>query len=162
MLQPPLRILHLYISPGHNFFGRYGKPAGEHPALEVPAVHCVAGRGLEGDRFFDFKDGYKGQITFFSQEVYAGLCQQLDIHHKSPDTLRRNVICAGVDLNSLTAGVEFEVQGVVFRGREECRPCLWMDQSFGAGAEEALKGRGGLRAQIVRGGVLRSECASLR
>jgi MOSC domain-containing protein YiiM len=157
MFQPPLRILHLYISPGHNFFGHHGKPAGAHPTLEVPAVRCVAGRGLEGDRFFDFKDEYKGQVTFFSQEVFAGLCQQLGIHDKLPSALRRNVICAGVDLNSLTAGVEFEVQGVVFRGREECRPCYWMDQSFGPGAEEALKGRGGLRAQIVCGGVLRSE-----
>ena len=30
-----------------------------------------------------------------------------------------------------------------------------MDQAFGPGAEAALKGRGGLRAEIVRGGVLK-------
>ena len=62
--------------------------------------------------------------------------------------------CAGVDLNTLV-GKEFEVQGVTFRGREECRPCYWMDQSFGPGAEAALRGRGGLRAEILADGILR-------
>ena len=62
-------VLHLYISPGHNFFGRHGQPAGQHPTCEVPEVHCVAGHGLKGDRFFDFNDDYKGQITFFAMEV---------------------------------------------------------------------------------------------
>ena len=87
--------------------------------------------------------------------MYERLCERLGVRDKTPAVLRRNVVCAGVDLNTLTGGAEFEVQGVVFRGREECRPCYWMDQSFGPGAEAALHGRGGLRAEIVRGGVLR-------
>ena len=98
-------------------------------------------------------------MTFFSQEVYELLCEQLGVHDKTTAAFRRNVICVGVDLNTLTGGREFEVQGVIFRGREECRPCYWMDQAFGPGAEAALKGRGGLRAEIVRGGVLRTTSA---
>ncbi len=156
MFRPSLQILHLYISPGHNFFGRHGKPSAEHPTLEVPEIRCVSGRGIEGDRFFAYKDHYKGQVTFFSQEVYEQLCEQLGVRDKTPAAFRRNVICAGVDLNTLTGGEEFEVQGIIFRGREECRPCYWMDQAFGPGAEAALKGRGGLRAEIVHGGVLRT------
>lgn len=156
MLQPPLRILHLYVSPGHNFFGHYGKPPGEHPTLEVPEVRCLPGQGIEGDRFCNFKSNYKGQITFFSQEVYAGLCAELQVHDKTPEVFRRNVVCAGVDLNTL-AGVEFTVQGVAFRGSGECSPCSWMDRAFGPGAEQALQGNGGLRAQILTSGVLRSE-----
>ena len=157
MLQPPLRVLQLYVSPGHNFFGRHGQPAGEHPTLEVPEIHCVPGQGIEGDRFYNLKENYKGQITFFAREVYARLCAELNVHDKSPAAFRRNVLCAGVDLNTLTGGEEFEVQGVRFRGREECRPCYWMDQSFGPGAEAALKGWGGLRAEILSEGVLRVE-----
>ena len=64
-----------------------------------------------------------------------------------------------MDLNALTGGQEFEVQGVAFRGCEECRPCAWMDHSFGPGAEKALRGWGGLRAQILTPGTLRSEDA---
>ena len=154
MLQPSLRILQIFISPGHNFYGHHGREPDEHPTLAVPEAHCIPGRGIEGDRFFDFKTGYKGQITFFSQEVYLAVCDQLNIHDKSAGALRRNVICAGVDLNTLI-GQEFEVQGITFRGREECRPCDWMNLAFGGGAEAAMRGRGGLRAEILREGVLR-------
>ncbi len=155
MLQPPLRILHLFISPGHNFYGYRGKAPGEHPTYEVPEIRCVAGRGIEGDRFFDYRPNFKGQITFFSQEVYEEMCAQLAVHDKSPIVLRRNVICAGVDLNTLI-GEEFELQGVVFRGREECTPCDWMDKAFADGAEKAMRGHGGLRAEILGEGVLRA------
>ena len=54
-------IRHLFISPGHNFFGHHGKPAGENPATEVKEVICRAGHGVEGDRFFDYKQNYAGQ-----------------------------------------------------------------------------------------------------
>jgi hypothetical protein len=52
-------------------------------------------------------------------------------------------------------GVEFELQGVQFFGKEECRPCYWMNLAFGSGAEKAMKGRGGLRAEIRSDGFLR-------
>ncbi len=156
MLEPPLRVLHLYVSPGHNFFGRYGQPPGDHPTLEVPAIHCLPGQGIEGDRFCDFKNNYKGQITFFSHEVYESLCAELGVHDKTPEVFRRNVVCAGVDLNTLT-GTDFTVQGVAFQGCEECRPCTWMDRAFGNGAEHALRGRGGLRARILTPGMLRRD-----
>jgi len=149
-----MEVLHLYISPGHNFRGHHGGPAGKHAVQEVDAIHCVAGHGIEGDRYFDYKPDFKGQITFFADEVYRALCDQTGRLDKSPSVFRRNVITRGVDLESLI-GREFEVQGVRFFGTESCQPCYWMDQAFGPGAEEALKGRGGLRARILSDGVLR-------
>lgn len=148
-----MELLHLYISPGHNFRGHHGGPAGEHLVLEVAELHCVAGRGLEGDRYFDYEPDFKGQITFFADEVYRALCEQFGQRDKPPSVFRRNVITRGVDLASLI-GHEFEVQGVRFLGVESCTPCYWMDQAFCAGAEAALKDRGGLRARILRDGVL--------
>ncbi|MEI8342757.1 MAG: molybdenum cofactor biosysynthesis protein, partial [Verrucomicrobiota bacterium] len=68
---------------------------------------------------------------------------------------RRNVITTGVNLNELI-GKRFDIQNVQFEGIEECRPCHWMDQAFAPGAEQWLKGRGGLRARILTNGVLRS------
>ena len=148
-----MMIRQLFLSPGHNFFGHHEQPAGEHSTLEQAAIRCVAGRGIEGDRFFDYKDNYKGQITFFSSEVFDALCRQLGIRDKSPGVTRRNVITAGIDLNTLV-GVEFEIQGVRFAGEAECSPCYWMDQAIAPGAEAFLKGRGGLRARILSDGVL--------
>ncbi len=146
-------ILHLYLSPGHNYFGHHEKPPGESPLIEVPEIECVAGQGIRGDRFFGFKPNYKGQITFFAFETYADLCRQLNTLHRSPGVFRRNVISRGVDLNALV-GTEFEVQGVRFQGVSECSPCHWMNQAFAPGAESCLRGRGGLRAQILSDGRL--------
>ena len=150
-----MEICHLFISRGHNFVGHHGREPDTHPMIETSEIECVAGRGIRGDRYFDFKDDYKGQITFFSLEVFDELCSAMQIQACSPSLARRNVITHSVDLNELI-GQEFEVQGVRFLGMEECRPCYWMDGAFAPGAQEFLKGRGGLRAKILTNGKLRS------
>lgn len=149
-----MTVEHLYISPEHNYFGHHGQPAGQSPVIELDEASLVAGKGIEGDRFFGWKEDYKGQITFFSHEVYKDLCASLGVTDTPPSVFRRNVIVSGIDLNSLI-GQEFILQGIRFRGICECSPCHWMDQAFHPGAESALKGRGGLRARILTSGILR-------
>jgi MOSC domain-containing protein YiiM len=124
--------------------------------VEVAEIECVAGRGLRGDRYFDFKDDYKGQITFFSLEIFDELCGTLQIQGYSPALARRNVIARGIDLNEWI-GQEFDIEGVRFYGTQECAPCYWMDRAFAPGAHEFLKGRGGLRAKILTDGKLRAQ-----
>jgi hypothetical protein len=68
------------------------------------------------------------------------------------------VITRSVDLNDLIEQ-EFDVQGVRFLGIEECRPCYWMNRAFAPGAQEFLKGHGGLRAKILSDGSL---CSTAR
>jgi MOSC domain-containing protein YiiM len=149
-----LKVAGIYISPGHNFLGRYGQPPSAHPIVSLAQVECIAGKGLVGDRYFDHKEDYKGQITFFAWETYADLCGRFGIADKNPGVFRRNIITRGVDLNSWI-GREFEIQGVVFQGTQESAPCVWMNQAFCEGAEAAMKGRGGLRARILTDGLLR-------
>jgi MOSC domain-containing protein YiiM len=155
-----VEICHLYISSGHNFVGHHGREPDTHPMIELPEIECVVGRGIRGDRYFDFKGDYKGQITFLSLDVFDELCGALQLQDCSPALARRNVITRGADLNELV-GQEFEVQGVRFFGTEECRPCYWMDRAFAPGAEKFLKGRGGLRAKILSDGKLRSTACIL-
>ncbi len=149
-----MKVRHLFISPGHNFFGRHGQTPDIHPTLEVKEIECVAGRGIKGDRFFGFKEDYKGQVTFFSGEVFEELCGKLGTHGKSPGVTRRNIVTTGADLNSLI-GKQFEIQGVRFEGTAECSPCHWMNDAIAPGAEAALSGRGGLRAKVLTDGKLR-------
>jgi MOSC domain-containing protein YiiM len=146
-------IRQIFISPGHNFVGHHGQPPGDFPLVEVPNVECVAGHGLRGDRYFDFREDYKGQVTFFSAEVFEKLCAHFRIKDKSPGVLRRNVIVSGVDLLSLI-GREFEIQGVRFRGTQHCAPCEWMNVAFAPGAEQFLKDNAGLRAKILTDGTI--------
>ncbi len=150
-----LTLHRIFVSEGHSYFGRHGKGSLKLPVNEVGQVKCVAGRGLLGDRFFDHKEDYKGQVTLFSTEVFAGLCQALNLPRASPAALRRNLLVSGTDLNEFI-GHEFELQGVHLFGTEECRPCYWMDEAFAPGAEAWLKGRGGLRCRILSDGWLRA------
>ena len=151
-----IRIKHLFISPGHNFIGHHDQEPAQHPMIECAEIKCLADRGIEGDRFLDFKADYKGQVTFFSNEVYEDVCAQFGVRDRPASAFRRNIIVEGVDLNALI-GREFEVQGVRFLGTQESAPCHWMNTAFAPGAEEALKGRGGLRAKVLTDGVLRAE-----
>jgi MOSC domain-containing protein YiiM len=147
-------IRHLFVSRGHNYVGRHGKPPGEYAAVELEEIECVAGKGIAGDRYFGHKKGYKGQITFFEEETYQDLCLRFGVWDRGPEVFRRNAITRGIRLNELIR-VEFEFQGVCFFGTEECRPCYWMNAAFAAGAEKAMMGRGGLRAEIRTDGFLR-------
>jgi len=148
-------IRHLYISPGHNYFGHHDQPAGENPIIEVKRAHCLEGQGIEGDRFCGWKENYKGQITFFAWEVYEALKAECGVEAIPPSVFRRNVITQGVDLNTLIDR-EFEIQGVRFAGTQECSPCYWMNSAFHPEGEVRLKGRGGLRAKILTNGWLDS------
>jgi len=121
---------------------------------DVPEVRCRAGRGLEGDRFFGYKPDYNGQVTFFAWEVYEAAKRELGVPDLKPEAFRRNVMVEGMDLRALL-GARFTLGGVEFEGRGESKPCYWMNGAVGPGAEEWLKGNGGLRAKILQDGVLR-------
>ncbi len=149
-----MRIERLFISDGHNFFGHHGQEPGQHPFITVTEIDCVAGRGIRGDRFFDFKNDYKGQITFFSIDTFEALQRELNLPGAEPGATRRNAFVRGADLNALI-GREFQIGDVRFRGIEESKPCPWMDRALGAGAAAWLHGRGGLRCRILTSGIVR-------
>lgn len=148
----------IWISGGNDFRGRFGGPRGDHGIRRVTQVECVAGLGLKGDRYFGYKEDFKGQVTFFAAETV----DEVRAHFNRPDLssgeFRRNLIVRGVDLSEWI-GKRFRFQGVEFEGSEECKPCPWMDQVAGPGAERFLADgcRGGLRARILSDGILTAE-----
>jgi len=148
-----VQIQHIFISPGHNYYGRYGKGSLDHEVVERGEVELVAGKGIVGDRFFDYKPDYKGQITFFDDAVYQKVKEEVVQGELSPSAFRRNVMVKGVDLNSLI-GKRFSIGGVEFTGSCECSPCFWMDEACAPGTHEFLKDRGGLRARVLCDGNL--------
>jgi len=150
-----MKVEAIYVSPAHAFRSEPGWDPAQAPMVGVREVECVAGRGLRGDRYCEHDEGHRGQVTFFSIEVWEDLCRAHGVTDRDASSFRRNVIVRGVDLNGLI-GREFSVQGVRFLGLEEAAPCRWMNRAFCEGAEAALRGRGGLRARILEGGVLRA------
>ncbi len=81
-----MNIVALYISPGHNYFGRHGLPAEKNPVVAVPAVECLAGRGLAGDRFAKLKTD---QIEARIEQIETRI-RELDEAMADPDVWRNH------------------------------------------------------------------------
>ena len=130
------------------------------PPRSVKTAKAVAGQGLEGDRYF-FKKGTftkvhepdrpDRQVTLVEEEALAAAEAAGSV--VSPAASRRNLLTRGVPLNHLV-GREFLVGKVRLRGLLLCEPCKHLEKLSVPGARERLIHRGGLRAEIVAGGVL--------
>ena len=149
-------LLEIWISEGNDFRGRHEKGRLDHGIIGLREVECIAGMGLKGDRYFGFKPDFKGQVTFFDAAVVEAMRAKFSQPELSSAAFRRNLVVRGVNLADWS-GKRFRFQGVEFEGSEECKPCYWMDQAVGPGAEAFLTGdyRGGLRARVVTNGILR-------
>ncbi len=155
-----VQIHAIYLSPGHDFKGHYGKPRGNHRIDRVEEARLVAGQGIEGDRYFGHRENFKGQATFFDWSVFQTAKEHFNLPELLPESLRRNILIEGVDLNALI-GKQFEISGILFEGAEECSPCYWMDQEVAPGLEAYMQNRGGLRVRILRSGTLHTGRTSL-
>ena len=131
----------------------------EGPMRPVPEVLAVEGRGLEGDRYFSKSGTYSKtegtgrQVTLIEEESVLALARDYKVEME-PKDVRRNIVTRGVSLNHLV-GREFRVGEVVLRGMRLCEPCTHMEAVSGKLARPGLVHRGGLRCDIVRGGLIR-------
>lgn len=149
------RLLHIYISKGHDYWGRQGEGRLQSGIEEVSSVECVAGSGLRGDRYFDYKPNFKGQVTFLDHKVVEEIRSVFKLPRLPASVFRRNLVVEGIELKKWL-GRRFKFQGLIFEGSQECKPCEWMDRVVARGAEEFLKRgfRGGLRAKVISSGFL--------
>ena len=143
-----VKIHHIFSSPEHNYFTREKFDIGISPTLEHKSVDLEEGRGIKGDRF-EFSTY---PITLFSLELAEEVCRELELP-LDVKLFRRNIIISGVHLNSLI-GEEFSLGGVKFRGLAHCSPCPWMNAVMKKGAYALMRGRGGLRVEVLSSGSL--------
>lgn len=125
------------------------------PLSQVDEAEAVIGHGLRGDRFFR-QDGCgkpDQEVTLIESEAIAAVARDFEIN-LAPTEARRNLVTAGVALNDLV-GKEFRVGQVRLQGIRLCHPCDHLEALTHAGVKAALCQRGGLRAQILSGGILR-------
>jgi MOSC domain-containing protein YiiM len=128
------------------------------PPESVGGAVAVAGRGLEGDRYFaaegTFSDrgGNGRDLTLIEAEALEGLAHENGIE-LAPGASRRNVVTRGIALNDLV-GKRFRLGDVECVGRLLAEPCTHLEQLTEPGVLKALVHRGGLRADIVQGGPI--------
>ena len=128
-------------------------PAAEAPMQSLDAVEAVPGRGLRGDRYFDGA-GTFSEPGSTGRDVTLVDAAALEAVGLSEVEARRNVVVSGVDLDSLL-GRSFRIGAVECVGRRRCEPCAHLQRLTRPGVLRGLVHRGGLRADVVRGGVLR-------
>src|SRR5919204_4561493 len=119
-------------------------------------IRAVAGRGLEGDRYFAGDGTFSEQrkpgrdITLIEAEAIEALAGEHGIE-LGPGESRRNVVTRGIGLNDLV-GRRFTVGEVECIGRRLCDPCSHLEGLTKPGVLKGLANRGGLRADILRDG----------
>jgi MOSC domain-containing protein YiiM len=113
----------------------------------VESVRAVAGKGLEGDRFFFESGATPGQaLTLVEQDVVedVGL---------APGGTRRQLTVSGTGLNDLI-GKRFRVGAVECFGVELCEPCEHLQRMTRPGIMKALVHRAGINADILSDGTI--------
>ena len=124
-------------------------PDAESPLSRVETVNAVAGRWLEGDRYYDGRRTFSGpghgyELTLVEAEV-------LDSLDLPWEQARRNVVTRGIALNALV-GHRFKIGAVDCIGRRLAEPCAHLEKLARPGLLRPLVHRGGLRADILEDG----------
>lgn len=126
-------------------------PAAEAPLRQVTSVTAHAGRGLEGDRYWQGAGTFSGrgqgyELTLVEAEALADVAL-------SWEDARRNVVTTGIRLNALS-GRRFRIGAVECIGRRLAEPCAHLERLTRPGLIRPLVHRAGLRADILVGGEL--------
>jgi MOSC domain-containing protein YiiM len=153
------------ISERHDMFqgelvGIFIGPKKREPLQAIAQVEAVAGRGLVGDRYFlqdgtfSKKDSPDREVTLVEIESIEAMNRESGIALDAAQ-VRRNLCTRGVPLNHLVDR-DFTVGEVVLHGIRLCEPCSHLESLTCKGVQDGLHHRGGLRARVVKGGILRS------
>lgn len=170
-----VEITALVVASRHTYEGR---PAdGPRPDPEPPLrdeVRVRAGHGIVGDRYAGRPAHARAAVTLLAAESLDHLRTVLgDVVEATatPRAARRNIVLRGAPVDALAApgrggtGALFALDSgdgpVRFRAHRAAAPCRWMDTEIGAGAWAALRGRGGVRCELLDDGVLRVGPAEL-
>ena len=137
------RVEHILVAPLKNAPIR---------ALEV--VEALQEEGLEGDRNARPGRSPGAQLTLIEAEHLEGFSAATGFSME-PGMPRRNLVTRGVRLNDLV-GKRFRVGEALCEGIELCEPCRKWQARTHVEVLRYFKGKGGLRARIVEGGVVRT------
>ncbi|MFZ3359464.1 MAG: MOSC domain-containing protein [Xanthobacteraceae bacterium] len=145
-------LLHIHIAPAASF-----------EMEEVFEANCIAGRGIEGDRYCLGTGTYSPksdvrEVTLFEIETLDALARNDPPTQSGPIKLepadhRRNLTVRGVPLNHLV-GKHFCVGNVILVGGRLSFPCKYLEELLGLPLYLPLYNRSGLNCRIEKGGVL--------
>lgn len=140
--------------------GIFIAPAAAAPMIALERTRVVAGRGLEGDRYFDGRGYYSRvppltgrRLTLIEAESLEAMERETGIA-LAPNECRRNLVTRGIRLDELI-GKRFRIGGIECYGERPCPPCGYIEGLTGKpGLNRAMTDRGGIRAEILLDGEI--------
>jgi MOSC domain-containing protein YiiM len=147
------RLLHIHIAERASF-----------DMQELDEAKLVAGRGIEGDRYFNGTGTYSPkpdvrEVTLIEMEVLDAVARgdppsPGKVVKLAPRDHRRNLTTLGVPLNHLV-GRRFKVGETVLSGGRLNFPCKYLEKLVRLPVYTALLNRSGLNCRIELGGTIR-------
>jgi MOSC domain-containing protein YiiM len=127
------------------------RPGKRKPLTSLDKVSVLTG-ALEGDHY-SARSGNRS-VTLIQAEHITAIASLLHKDKIDPSDLRRNIVVSGINLLALK-GREFKIGTAVLQMTGLCHPCSRMEEVFGKGGYNAVRGHGGINACIVTRGEIK-------
>ncbi|MDR3538885.1 MAG: MOSC domain-containing protein [Acetobacteraceae bacterium] len=148
---PLTRLLTAPMRPGSVAW--IGLRRARRAALQpVPAAWLDSTNGIAGDHYSNRSQRTR-QVTLVQSEHLEAIASYLGMASVAPEQLRRNIVVVGINLLALQ-GARFRLGSAVLEATGACHPCSRMEEAFGPGGYNAVRGHGGITARIVSGGEI--------
>ena len=127
----------------------------------ITSASLVAGKGIEGDRYFTGKGTFSEQLKnnpamelslIEKEEIDKFNLTQKQSHNYGD--LRRNIVTEGFRLNDYV-DKEFNIGNVKLKGIRLCEPCSYLADNVNPLVLPHMLGLCGLRAQILSSGTIK-------
>ncbi|MGA7325155.1 MAG: MOSC domain-containing protein [Rhodomicrobium sp.] len=139
-------------------------PAASYEMEELKEARLIAGRGIEGDRYYYGTGTYSPkpdarEVTLIEIEALEALARNDPPIQDAPLIVgpadhRRNLTTRGVPLNHLV-GKRFRVGDTVLKGARLNFPCKYLEELLGLPVYLPFYNRSGLNCVIEQGGTIR-------
>ena len=128
------------------------RPERRAPMRVVDTVELDTVQGLVGDRYSG-KSGAR-HVTLIGRADLMSIADFLGLSEVPPHLLRRNIVVSGINLLALKDRC-FRLGDALLEMTGECHPCSRMEEIFGPGGYNAVRGHGGITARVLEGGPVR-------
>lgn len=130
------------------------RPARREPLQIIESVEASIDVGLVGDHYAGMST--KRQVTLIQWEHLSVIASMLHLPSINPTLLRRNIVVSGINFLALK-DKQFSIGTAVLEYTGLCHPCSFMEETFGKGGYNAVRGHGGINARVISSGVIKLE-----
>jgi MOSC domain-containing protein YiiM len=126
------------------------RPGKRKPLQAVQQIRLNL-NAIEGDHY----SGSSGNrtVTLIQHEHLAVIAKLLGRNKVVPGDMRRNLVISGINLLAIK-NRQFSIGTAVLEMTGLCHPCSRMEETFGQGGYNAVRGHGGITARVIQPGVV--------